>query len=265
MCISPFLVTSEMQYDSGRDALIYGVLTNASSCSNISPNQSFGRKLQSSALFRLWSVDGRTPETFLRCQATSGLGTAFVNGRNMSFSHFTYSSPYYNESALSELRVPLDPITVVMQSDLLFFQQSYVSKVRSIDSLDVGYNPADILAAAMWDGILAMATELWVVWRYDAVQLSGIQRIDAIGIRRNEKACLALTALLGIWFAGMLVATFGLLRPTWSGTFDSYAVARMLQHQPVASKTGEVWNSRLEENEDLQQPFKIRPRRSNET
>jgi len=265
MLISSFLVTTEMQYDNGRDALQYWVLTNASSCSNISPIEHFGRMSQSSALFRLWSEDGNTPETLLRCQATSGLGTAFVNGRNMTFSHFTHSSPYYNESALSEFRAPLDPIAVITQSDLLFFQQSYVSKARSIESLDKGYNPSDLLAAAMWDGVLAMATELWVVWRYDPVQLSGIQRIDAIGIRRNEKACLALTILLSIWFAGMLVATFGLLRPTWSGTFDSYAVARMLQHHPVPSKTGEVWNSGLEENEDLQQPFKIRQWGSNET
>ena len=63
--------------------------------------------------------------------------------------------------------------------------------------------------------------------------------------------------LLGIWFVGMIGATAALLRPTWTSTLDSYAVARMLQYQPVVSGTPGVWFADLEDNQDMLTQFKM--------
>ena len=214
-------------------------------------------------LFRTWSEDEDTPETILRCSATSGLGTATVDGRSMTYSQFTYSSPGYNLSQVSS-ETPLDPIAALMWSDLLPFQQSCYNRYNSADNLDITAIDANIQAAAMWDGVVTMASELWLLWAYNPVQRSGIQSLETVGIRRNDKIFLVLIGFLTIWFAGLVVETVALLRPTWSSTFDSYAIARMLQHQPVVSGTDKVWYSSLEDIKQLQQQFEMGQWRSGE-
>jgi len=200
------------------------------------------------------------PDVILRCSAASGFGTALANGHNMTFSQFTYLSLYKDTDSLSNYS-PLDPIAVITQTNMFAYQHSIFVKLFSAN-ISAYTDDTSEHAAAMWDGVLAMTLPLWSLWGLSEHNRSGIQRLEASGIHRDNSALSALVVLLGIWFAGILLATLALLRPTWSSTFDSYAIARMLQHQPVVLKTEKVWFSGLEENEESQQQFEIHQWRS---
>ena len=198
----------------------------------------------------------------MRCNANSIAGTAFVDGYNMTFGQFIYSELDYETVNLAGN--PLDPIALLAESNLLAFQVSARFKILATKDMDRALSRVQAMEAAMWDGILAMSFELYRRSSRSA-EKQGIQRLEATGIRRDTAVFPAFITLLSIWFTGMIAATVVLLRPAWTSTLDGYAVACMLQHQPVVSKTVKSWFSELEDNEDLQQRFKMRSWKSTES
>ena len=189
----------------------------------------------------------------MRCNATTGVGAAYVNGRSMKFSGCN-PSPLYGDKEPFEYVDQVDPIAAITRTSLLVLKQSIFAKHYRYDTGTV----LSLCSAAMWDGVLAMSLPLWILWDLPETNTTGLQRLEASGIHRENSVVIVLAILLSVWFAGMLLATLALLRPTWSSTFDSYAIARMLQHQPVVSKADEVWFSELEDNEELRQQFEMR-------
>ena len=194
---------------------------------------------------------------------TAGPGTASVNGLNMTFNHFTYSAPSFDEETPAG-HFPLDPVAAIMQwwraddHNLVAFQKSLDFKMNSALVKGADISVADyhrpVFVEVMWDGLLSMAAELWFQ-ASQPVERTGIQRLTTSGIRRDDSFVFVLAALLGIWFVGMLAGSVALLRPTWAGSLDGYAAARMLQHRPDLVAKPEAQYAELEENEDLLEAF----------
>jgi len=200
-------------------------------------------------------------EKIVRCNATAGPGTAYVDGANMTFSQFVYAPPNYDGTTLSRSSIPLDPVAAITLSDMLPFQESVSFKRTNTKINDNDVSREEAMAAAMWDGILAMSAELWLQ-SSRRIDQSGVQRLVATGIHRDEEAFLALIALLGLWIVGIVGATAVLLRSTWASTLDGYAVAKMLRYQPLPS--GTPWFADLEDNKDMLKAFEMHEWRSSE-
>jgi len=237
----------------------YIFITNSSHCSNVGPDTRFGSTSDSTVLFRMWNENTPLADdqvVLLRCKATFEPGTAFVDGLNMEFSQFARTAANYEETGLPKSRIPLDPVAAITQSDLSAFQASvYANDNADFPPDEMAYR-LGLIEMAMWGGIMAMSTVPWLQASW-IVERPGVQKLETTGIYHDRAFFCTLIVLLGIWFAGMIGATAALLRPTWTSTLDGYAVARMLQYQPVVSGTPDVWFGDLEDNQDMLMQFKM--------
>lgn len=202
-------------------------------------------------------------ETIFRCNVTAGAVTASVDGRAMSFNNFTYHPPSEYATDDSEAQYPyLDPLAAVMQTDLNAAYSSARDYKKSRDEKNRNNaQPVDARnetrweTELIWDGVVAMSAGIWVWTSGSAETLPGVQRLTVTGIRRDNGYFCIFTVLLGIWFVGMFASSAVLMRPTWASSLDGYAVARLLQQQPVLVATPEAWLAELEENPDMLQEF----------
>jgi len=190
------------------------------------------------------------------CLATVVPGIASVDGRDMIFSNFEYTRPHFDES-IPPQKVPVHPLAAVVQADWLSFERSINLKLDRIIKKPDDYSGAleVIIGDALWDGVLAMSSAMWLLSEAPPKETIGIQRVTKIGMQRNVTFLYVLMSLLGVWFFGMLVATALLLRPTWTSSLDGYAAARMLLHRPELAIKPESWFADLEENSDMLEPF----------
>jgi len=230
----------------------------ASACSDISLVTEFGRELRSNAssLFLMtMPVEDYTFETLVHCGISAAAGNASVDGRTMTFRDFTYIAPSESTKAGPQSRY-LDPLAAVMQGDPNAYIAALEYKIFN-DNMNRGngrFNNSVWEAELMWEGVVAMSTAVWLS-TIVPVDRHGIQKLTATGIRRDNGYVCLLGALLCIWFVGMFASSAVMMRPTWASSLDGYAVARLLQQQPVLAVTPETWLAELEENEDMLQEF----------
>lgn len=216
-------------------------------------------------IFRLSKTAQYYPDDIIiRCNASSSPGTALVNGLNMTFSQFGPTIMHWQVEDLTLFgwQTPLDPIAAIMVDDLMSLQQSAQFKLAGVIARggnESSFRPT--VVAAMWDGVVAMSAAIWLNATTQA-EHRGIQRVTAIGLWRDNVFFYIMSVLLLIWFVGMFAATVALLRPTWTSTLDGYAVARILQYQPVVKGTPEVWFADLEKNPDMLEEFNMHRWRS---
>ena len=244
----------------------YILITNSSSCSNTGPTTVFGGGSQSTVLFRLWrefAGDAPDLEFLVSCNATTRPGIASVDGMKMRFNSINYTTPSFSESTSPQTGILLDPIAAVVQSDLIPLQAAvYFNDDNGIPHDDRVFGQL-WMGKAMWDGILAMSAEIWLLASQN-VEQRGIQRVEATGMHRDKTAFSALIELLSVWVVEMFAATVALLRPSWTSTLDGYAIARMIQYQPVIARTQEVWFADLEDNHDILEKLQMHQWRSQE-
>jgi len=249
-------------------------LSSVAHCSNITLNTKFGREPWSNAttLFSFaegtvtMSEEGHKDDIIFRCDVTAGVVTASVDGRAMSFNNFTYHAP--SEYVIDEGQYEqLDPLAQVMQADLnATYSSAFEYKLtrdhqNRNDALyeDLPYYETRLETELIWDGVVAMSAAIWMqttsVGLVRPDPLPGVQKFTATGIRRDNGYFCVFAVLLGIWFVGMFASSAVLTRPTWASSLDGYAVARLLQQQPVLVATPEAWLAELEENPDMLQEF----------
>jgi len=242
---------------------------NATTCSNIPLNAEFGRDRLSNATALFHFVKNTfsgtdtdfTQRTTFRCDVSAGAGTATVDGRSMTFNNFTYIAPSEYATVGSQF-LHLDPLSAVIQTGLDAYETAWDYKVsRAKMNIGMTGNDAKWEAELMWNGIVSMSTAVWLL-AATPTDLPGIQTFTATGILRRDIGLVFLVLYLGIWFFGMVTLSARLLRPTWASSLDTYAVARLLQHQPVLSSTREAWFTELEENPEVRQNFEMHHWRS---
>jgi len=240
-------------------------LVNVSSCSNVNLTTAFGHKTQSSAIFRMWFESGDEfdhVEIFVRCSTSATPGIGYV-GPNMTFGHFSYTAPSFDQTTSSDVHIMVDPIAAIVQSDILVLRKSLAKMYERMTYNAPAPSVERLVAATMWDGVLWMSTVTLVLATRPVRQIRG-QTITSTGIWREMPAFYVLMVLLGIWFIGMIAASAVFLRPAWTGTLDGYAVARMLQYHPIITGTRQVWFSDLEQNKDMLEQFTMHEWRSKE-
>ena len=71
--------------------------------------------------------------------------------------------------------------------------------------------------------------------------------------------------LLAVWLVGISALSAVLLRSTWASSLDGYAIARLLQQQPVLSGTSDAWLQELEQNQYMLQDFTMHEWRRRDT
>jgi len=224
------------------------------SCSNITLDAEFGRDLQSpaSVLFKTW-------KGHFRCDITAGAGTAIVDGSSMTYRNFTYITTSTNTSSSSPGHQFYDPIAALLQSEFKNFHSAWAFRAYW-DSLNDGYIPhnqeMELGSAVLWDGLVAMTASVWAATARQSDHF-GVQKLTVTGIRRHNGYLYVLVAFLGIWFLGMIVSSMVLIRPAWASSLDGYAMARLLQQQPVLAGTREACLAELEENDDMLQDFRM--------
>lgn len=243
-------------------------ITSGSSCSNIELGTPFGqipalpaqrqphkdlmwRGTHHEAVFQIQSSKGNFTA---RCDASAAPGIASVDGRHMTFKHFTYTSPNFSEPISREM-TPIHPLAAIMHTDGLSLQHSVNLKLDRVFRTLTPVNELEyIVAESLWEGILAMSAATWIETALPA-EAPAISRTEATGIRRDTASFCALIALLGIWFVGMISVTVVLLRPAWTASLDGYAAARILRHQTAIIQNPEAWLLELDENSDLLASF----------
>lgn len=239
----------------GQAAIDYGHMA---VCSNISPNTGFGRDPRSNAtsLFQIvTTLDDLTVESIVRCDVSAGAGNAFVNGRTMTFSNFTYIAP--SEYIVGPQSAYMDPLAAIMQGDLNAYMRALAYK-RIRDDVKQGDGQFDADPAweseLLWDGVVAMSVAVWLSTG-EPISRPGIRKLQATGIQRNDGYFCVLGALLIVWFVGMFALSLAPMSSTWTSSLDGYAIARVLRQQPILAGTSEGWLTELEENEDMLQRF----------
>ena len=235
---------------------------NVTTCSDIPLGAEFGHEPLSSASALFHFVENTfsgtgtdfTQRTTLRCDVSAGAGTATVDARSMTFNNFTFIPPSEYATVGSQL-LHLDPLAAVMRAGLEAYETAWKYKFSKakMNQGDTGSN-VKWEAELMWNGIVSMSTAVWVL-AATPTDMPGIQTLTAIGIRRNGYGLCFLATSLGIWFIGMFTLSALLLRPAWASSLDAYAVARLLQQQPVLSATREAWLAELEDNPEMRQKF----------
>jgi len=201
-------------------------------------------------------------EIFVRCSASAAPGIGYV-GPNMTFGHFSYTAPSFDQIPSSDVHVMVDPIAAILQSDILVLQESLSRNYARLIATGTVPSVEQLVATTMWNGVMYMSAAIWLL-ALRPVERIRQQSINSTGIWRDMPAFYALMVLLGIWFIGMIAATAVLLRPTWTGTLDGYAVARMLQSHPIISGTQQVWFSDLEQNPKMLDQFTMHEWQSQE-
>jgi len=225
-------------------------------CTNTSVNSTLERQTHSTAsvLFHIWQPQLPKRDTILRCNATLELGDAAVDGRAMTFSNFTSITLSKDFSNWYQFA---NPLAAIIKGGYVSYEWAVAYRMSEArlnpgstqNGVDLGW-----AAETMWSGVLAMSVAVWIQSAKPA-DLPGVQTLTATGLRRDDTYAFILAALLGIWFIGMFACSAALLRPTWASSLDGYAVARLLQQQPVLAGTSEAWLKELEENEDMLQEF----------
>ena len=172
----------------------------------------------------------------------------------MTFGHFTYTPPSFDQTTSSDVHVMVDPIAAIVQSDILVLQESLSRNYARLVATGTAPSVERLVATTMWNGVMYMSAAIWNL-ASRPVERSRYQSINSTGIWREKSAFYALMVLLGIWFIGMIAASAVLLRPAWTGTLDGYAVARMLQYHPITAEARQVWLSDLEQNPQMQRQF----------
>ena len=155
----------------------------------------------------------------------------------------------------------VNPLASVIQSNFAGYVDADMYK-KSEDKLNPDTQSGSSEEAAreaelMWNSVLATTIPIWIESARPA-DVPGVQTLTVTGIRRDGTYLWGLSALLGIWFVGMLASSAALLRRTWTSSLDGYAAARLLRQQPVLAETSETWFAELEENEDMLQRFTVR-------
>ena len=230
----------------------------SSGCYNIPLDAEFGRKPHSNASVIFQSTLNlptklTDTEIIVGCNVTVGVGVASVNGRTMTFSNFTYIAFNLSGSGF------LDPLAYFLQAESHAFVESGHSKslrhgfTSHINELGESWTG---IAEVAWDGIVSGAMGV-AQSTLRPVNRTGTIDLPTSGIRRDTPYFITLCMLLGVWFVGMFGLSAVLLRSTWASSLDGYAVAKLLQQQPVLTGTSEAWLTELEDSQDILQEFKM--------
>ena len=201
----------------------------------------------------------------IRCEATTLVGHARLNGRELTYTDFV-ADPEALTFADFDDRI-LDPLSATLYAMILNVPEpDQVSNLIQGPSLraQVGMTNDIFLrkplsptpqgfAQAMWNGATHMSAALAILSYSDATEYDAVTHHTISGYKCIDKYFYGVLILLGLWLLGLAITSGLFLRRSFSDTLDEYVVARLLAQRPDLVEGVDA--VAMDENEKLRQRF----------
>jgi hypothetical protein len=201
-------------------------------------------------------VDG-----FIQCDSTFATGTASIRGFDLTYTNFK-QQPYFNTTTNRD-DIPYHPLYAALFSITQTFGDDNLNATdpddppsdvfhERTDSIlrmlgyEAKYDPnseegeieflqANIstIADHLWTGTSHMGAAIGLLSR-EVLTLNAVEDIPQplTGRERDNRFVAIMAAMLGIWFAVLFYCTLRMYRPTFGGSLNAYAAARLLADWP---------------------------------
>jgi hypothetical protein len=197
-------------------------------------------------------VDG-----FIQCDSTFATGTANIHGEDQAFTHFQQKN--YFDANVEREDIPYHPLYAALYSitqtfgddndtnadgtpsdvgnervdsilRMLGYQAQYDSASGDGEITFVQANTSTI-ASHLWTGTSHMAAAIGLLSR-DTMTFNATTFQSVSGRDRDTRFVAIAAGALGVWLATLLYCTFRMYRPTFGGSLNAYAAARLLADWP---------------------------------
>lgn len=206
----------------------------------------------------------------VRCDSTFAMGHADVDGRNGTFTPWSFSlTPFTGKTyvkhplylALYDLRVPFNDsidsqhIVAEMRMQTALALHGYLPD-HSNTKAGVQYFQPSLQAFAnqLNRGALSMGAAIGAIARMPNQQVSNAVKFHSVSARvRNWPYIWGAVGLLGVWLLLVVYCTARMLRPTFASTLGSYSTGRLLASEPGLVEAHPV--GELAENPNITRRF----------